>query len=65
MIPLEARAGNAGRLTLSQSVCFVSDQSVGSNKAVTQIARDAKSPPFVMGWRVTTSETGKKDGECS
>lgn len=64
MIPPKARAGNAGRPTLSESIRFVSDRPVGSNKAVTQIARNAKSTPFVTGRRVTADETGKKNGGC-
>jgi len=63
MIPPKARAGNTGRPTLSESIHFVSDRPVGSNKAVTQIARNAKSTPFVTGRRVT-DETGKKNGGC-
>lgn len=63
MIPPKARAGNTERPTLSESIRFVSDRPVGSNKAVTQIARNAKSP-FVTGRRVTADETRKKNGGC-
>jgi len=44
---------------------FVSSAIGRSNKAVTQIARDAKSTAFITGRRVTADEAGKKDGGCS
>lgn len=62
MISPKARVGDAVRPTRSRSQ-FVSlgDRPVGSNKAVTQIARDAKSTLFVTGRRVTAGGRDRKE----